>query len=219
MIKRNDFICQLNFFILISIVILLSNEYSKNKCDDESRINSKYFHVVTEYNKTLGKSVERQLIMYNRHIPLIFVGGVPRSGTTLMRAMLDSHPKIRCGEETRLVPNIIAMRQSFRLPNAPPVNVANDVLDSAVASSVLEMVLRHGPFVENLCNKDPLVLGHAIFVKQILPNSKFILMVRDARATVHSVFSRKVSQSSQGAIHYCRFTRMRINSSVLNKKG
>ncbi|RZC33771.1 Sulfotransfer 3 domain containing protein [Asbolus verrucosus] len=32
---------------------------------------------------------------YNRDMPLIFIGGVPRSGTTLMRAMLDAHPDVR----------------------------------------------------------------------------------------------------------------------------
>lgn len=32
---------------------------------------------------------------YNREMPLIFIGGVPRSGTTLMRAMLDAHPDVR----------------------------------------------------------------------------------------------------------------------------
>ncbi|KAG8300864.1 peptidyl-tyrosine sulfation [Homalodisca vitripennis] len=32
---------------------------------------------------------------YNQMSPLIFIGGYPRSGTTLMRAMLDAHPDIR----------------------------------------------------------------------------------------------------------------------------
>lgn len=27
--------------------------------------------------------------------PFIFIGGIPRSGTTLMRAMLDAHPLVR----------------------------------------------------------------------------------------------------------------------------
>ena len=35
---------------------------------------------------------------YNRNTPFIFIGGMPRSGTTLMRAMMDAHPDVRCGE-------------------------------------------------------------------------------------------------------------------------
>ena len=29
------------------------------------------------------------------------------SGTTLMRAMLDAHKDVRCGEETRVVPRLL----------------------------------------------------------------------------------------------------------------
>ena len=47
---------------------------------------------------------------YDESSPVIFVGGVPRSGTTLMRAMLDAHPDVRCGEETQLVPQLLAAR-------------------------------------------------------------------------------------------------------------
>lgn len=38
---------------------------------------------------------DRKVYEYNRNMPLIFIGGVPRSGTTLMRAMLDAHPDVR----------------------------------------------------------------------------------------------------------------------------
>ena len=33
----------------------------------------------------------------------IFVIGSPRSGTTLLRLILDSHPSISCGEETHFL--------------------------------------------------------------------------------------------------------------------
>lgn len=51
---------------------------------------------------------------YDRNEPMIFIGGMPRSGTTLARAMLDAHPEIRCGEETRVVPRILQMRQQWK---------------------------------------------------------------------------------------------------------
>lgn len=38
---------------------------------------------------------EQKVFPYHRNMPLIFIGGVPRSGTTLMRAMLDAHPDVR----------------------------------------------------------------------------------------------------------------------------
>ena len=134
---------------------------------------------------------------FNRSDPIIFVGGVPRSGTTLMRCMLDAHPLIRCGEETRLIPRILffansAGSQQMHASNLDQVGLSQDTIDSAVSSFMLEMIVRHGKPAQNLCNKDPFVLKFSEYVTRLFPNSKFILMIRDARATVHSIISRKV---------------------------
>ena len=66
------------------------------------------------------------------------------------------------------------------------------VLDAAVAAFCLEVIARHGDPAPRLCNKDPLTLKSATYLAEIFPNSKFIFMVRDGRATVHSIISRKV---------------------------
>lgn len=50
---------------------------------------------------------------YNRSMPIIFIGGMPRSGTTLLRVMLDAHPDIRCGEETRVIPRLLSLKQQW----------------------------------------------------------------------------------------------------------
>ena len=46
---------------------------------------------------------------------VLLPGGHPRSGTTLMRAMLDAHEFVRCGEETRILPHLISVRVFHRL--------------------------------------------------------------------------------------------------------
>ena len=137
---------------------------------------------------------------YDRSTPLIFIGGMPRSGTTLLRVLLDAHPDIRCGEETRVVPRILGFRsqwmkapvESRRLKEA---GITSDVLDSAVAAFILEIIAKHGPPSKRLCNKDPFTLRSAVYLRQLFPGSKFIFMVRDGRAVVHSIISRKVCYS------------------------
>ena len=50
---------------------------------------------ISNFGESLNSKSD--IFSYNRNTPLIFVGGVPRSGTTLMRVMLDAHPEVRCG--------------------------------------------------------------------------------------------------------------------------
>jgi len=153
---------------------------------------------VVSSRKTAQVASDGTVYEYDRNSPIIFIGGVPRSGTTLMRAMLDAHPEVRCGEETRVVPRILQMRahwmksqkESMRLEEA---GLGGDVLDSALAAFILEVVAKHGEASPRLCNKDPFTLKSGTYLKKLFPNSKFLFMVRDGRATVHSIITRKVT--------------------------
>lgn len=137
---------------------------------------------------------------YDRNIPILFIGGMPRSGTTLMRSMMDAHPKMRCGEETRLVPRILGMRSNWyrsekekkRLDEA---GVNEAVINSAISEFILEIIVKHGKPAERLCNKDPFTLKSTKYLIDLFPNARFILMTRDGRATAHSIISRQVTIS------------------------
>ncbi|CAL1277994.1 unnamed protein product [Larinioides sclopetarius] len=136
--------------------------------------------------------------MYSREMPLVFIGGMPRSGTTLLRVLLDAHPDIRCGEETRVIPRLLGLKsqwlksplESRRLKEA---GITPQVLDSAVAAFTLEIIARHGEPAYRLCNKDPFSLRSSVYLHSLFPNAKFVLMLRDGRAVVHSIISRKVT--------------------------
>jgi len=45
----------------------------------------------------------RQPMIEKSLSPPVFIVGCPRSGTTLLRIMLDSHPRISCGPEAHFV--------------------------------------------------------------------------------------------------------------------
>ena len=132
---------------------------------------------------------------------VIFVGGCPRSGTTLTRAMLDAHPDIRCGQETHILPRIFGLydqmvqtsqleRHGAKSPGEPD---PDEALYRATRAFAAKIIAGHGDPAKYLCNKDPLLLQYMKHLAKMFPKSKYVLMIRDGRAVTHSIVSRNVT--------------------------
>ena len=139
-----------------------------------------------------------EIFQYNHTSPIIFIGGMPRSGTTLMRVLMDSHPEVSCGEETRVIPKFLEWRNNLYDTKSSEKSLENagttkNVVDKAMQEFLLETIVRRGDPKKFLCTKDPLTLQHQNYLKTIFPNSKFIFMIRDGRAQSHSSIKRKMS--------------------------
>lgn len=124
--------------VLTIIIVLIVHRW---QCRDSAFVMVKRDAVHYSYSSNNNRAYP-----YYQDMPLIFVGGMPRSGTTLMRVMLDAHPEVRCGEETRVIPRLLGLKrqwqhsekESKRLVEA---GLGDEVLSSAIAAFILEVAL------------------------------------------------------------------------------
>lgn len=195
------------WYVFCVVAVLLCILFVSYNNVDQSSSSPKHFHFnerqlnnANHYNSNNHEKIDspEDLVYYKKETPLIWIGGVPRSGTTLMRAMIDAHPDVRCGEETRVIPRILGMhtgmsRSQLEMNRLKEAKIDESVLNNALAAYILSIISLHGEPALRLCNKDPFTLRSMSRIIKMFPKSKFILMIRDGRATAHSIISRKVT--------------------------
>jgi len=157
---------------------------------------------VSTDNHSGPSSCPDKLIHFHTDVPVIWIGGVPRSGTTLMRVALDAHPDIRCGAETRVIPRMLSVHAAMERSEAETTyldaaGLTNNTIDRALAAYILTILTRHhvgtSPTSQLLCNKDPFTLRSMQRLVRLFPHSKFVLMIRDGRAVADSIVSGHVT--------------------------
>lgn len=162
---RNRFVDLCLSLCVAVIIFVIYKKYFK----------SRHYEAGMEHGAKFTIGSDNQKYVYHREMPLIFIGGVPRSGTTLMRAMLDAHPDVRCGQETRVIPRMLGYynnwlnseKEAMRLDEA---GIDKNILSNAVAQFCLEIIATHGEPANRLCNKDPLTLKYGTTLKELFPN-------------------------------------------------
>jgi hypothetical protein len=120
----------------------------------------------------------------------VIIGGSARSGTTLMRAMLNAHRKIAIGPETGLFCGGRDFAQLARTLQEPIETVRRDYQMSACLGEFIERLMQRGVTRAAKCRwgeKSPCNVRSLERVFQFFPNARFIHMIRDGRDVVSSL--------------------------------
>lgn len=123
---------------------------------------------------------------------LIIIGGAPRSGTTLLQNMLDSHPDIIGGPEFLHLPDIVLLQKKIHASiDREWIDIfcskeeSNRYIGELIESFLLPLLDRNGGRL--LSEKTP---GNILIFPELLdmlPHAKFISVIRDPRATISSM--------------------------------
>ncbi|HDZ61673.1 MAG TPA: sulfotransferase [Nitrospirae bacterium] len=136
----------------------------------------------------------------------IFTIGVPRSGTTLLRVMLDSHPEIAAGPECPWISGSYSKTTSFsdlyyslvndmRGPVRNFKGVSEDVIASALGSAISDIMRKYAEASgkKQWIEKTPNHITEIPYIIRLFPESKFIHIVRDGRDVACSSFRERAT--------------------------
>src|SRR3954451_9911918 len=154
--------------------------------------------------------------------PAVFVVGMNRSGTTLLRMMLDAHPQLTIPPETHFVPDLI---KAARERNATPENALAAMksarewgdfgfTDEEMLTRLRALPkLRPGPAVRTFYEaymaeqgkprwgeKTPTYVQKMKLIQRALPEARFVHVIRDGRDVALSVLDRTVRDLTVGDI-------------------
>lgn len=134
----------------------------------------------------------------------IFIGGVPRSGTTLLRIMLDSHPNIYCGPELRATASIMQLWQDTCATRGQDMEQYYHYSPKDLKNSFKKLYLS---FLENalhksgkrrIAEKTPSNLLHFRALHEMFPKSPLIHIIRDSRDVICSLLEMDWTDSKTG---------------------
>jgi tetratricopeptide (TPR) repeat protein len=123
----------------------------------------------------------------------------PRSGTTLLEQVLDSHPDLVSGDELPVLADTAYLPLCMPWPGEMPVP---EILDQTPAARILEVrqdywramsgALRQEIGNRVLLDKNPALTGLLPVVARVFPEMKIIFALRDPRDVVVSCFMQQL---------------------------
>jgi hypothetical protein len=118
----------------------------------------------------------------------IFIVGCHRSGTTLFRLILDSHPRISCGPETRFLREFEKVTDDENWPRMRLYGFPREWWDERFAAFFTDFkeTYARSQGKQRWADKTPLYVNHLDYVDRLFPDSVVINIVRDGRDVARS---------------------------------
>jgi len=125
----------------------------------------------------------------------IFVGGAGRSGTTLLRVILDSHPNIACGPELKMTRWVIHLWEDFlgyvnlMKPPLETYQLSQEYVNSIFAGVFMSLIenYRKVSGKKRIADKEPDNVYFFQNLAHLFPESPLIHVIRDGRDVVCSL--------------------------------
>ncbi len=148
--------------------------------------------------------------------PVPFVVGVTRSGTTLLRMMLDAHPELTIPPETHFVPDLI---EASRAEHASPESLFEVVrgnrrwgdfhldedelrrrfdaivpLNAGDGLRAFYELYAEGQGKPRWGDKTPIYINRMVLIQRALPEARFVHLIRDGRDAALSRAKRVLTE-------------------------
>ena len=142
---------------------------------------------------------------------VIFVVGVPGSGTTLMKTILDVSPRIDCGYETKFIPAFLKMitgKKKSLKSSRKFLSMYKTASDNAVRMFLIEIMKKNEKpeDIDILCSKDPPTIDHIDYLAELFPNIRIVYMVRDGRgAAMSSILRNREKVNEDNLYRWIKF--------------
>lgn len=139
----------------------------------------------------------------------IFIGGAGRSGTTLLRVILDSHSNIACGPELKVSTSIAAMWYNFQT-KFNSILKEYDINESDINKIFSDMILallekhRVKQNKNRVAEKSPnnvMIFSH---LHNMFPQSPMIHVIRDGRDVITSLLTMDWVDPNGNPVPYTR---------------
>ncbi|MDP8903877.1 MAG: sulfotransferase [Chloroflexota bacterium] len=122
--------------------------------------------------------------------PPIFIIGCARSGTTLLRLVLDSHSHISAGPETKFLPDMARMIERWKLPAkfGLPREYWLERMREFYGTLQADYMRARGK--RRWAEKSPVYTLHLDLLEELYPDAQYVHLIRDARDVVASTRDR-----------------------------